>query len=196
MPNPDPDRPGGLQADQIADDTLTPYELEKVAFPDALNYILTWSDTEQKFEFVTASSLSQAVTKSEFFLPNTNASGTKGNYSIASVNANGNISLTFHIPDDFVTLMSIVLHYIPTGTIAGGKTIDLSSDYALPGQIFSFNNETDVGVALTGTADVLETQDLASVFSSLQASHQCGINWKNNSIGTTISIVGIELIYE
>ncbi len=133
--------------------------------------------------------------KARFFLPNTNTSGSKGNYLVATLGANASINLTFKIPSDFVSLVALEVFYIVNATVAG-QNIDLTSDYALAGQILNFNSESLLAEAFSGTIDIIGVQDIAEVFTGLVADHICGLTWKNNAIGTGLNILGIKLRYE
>ncbi len=132
--------------------------------------------------------------KARFYLPNTNSSASKGDYTVASIGANASLNLTFHIPGDFVSLISLRVFFIPNATIVG-QTVDLNSDYGLIGEVLNFNSESDIGSTLDATIDTIEEKDLSSVYSSLVANHICGLTWKNNAVGTGINILGIELKY-
>lgn len=132
--------------------------------------------------------------KARFFLPNTNSSAAKGDYTVAAIGANASLNLTFHVPADFVTLVSLKVFFIANGNVVA-ETIDLNSDYGLLGQVLDFNSESDLGSALNASTDTIEEKDISSVFSSLLPNHICGLTWKNNSVGTGINILGIELRY-
>lgn len=134
------------------------------------------------------------LNKARFFLPNTNSSSSKGDYTVAAIGANASLNLTFHVPADFVSLVSIKVIFIANANVVA-ETIDLTSDYGLIGEVLNFNSESDLGSVLNATIDTIEEKDISSVYSSLLPNHICGLTWKNNAVGTGINILGIELRY-
>lgn len=118
-----------------------------------------------------------------------------GNYAVSALPANSNGNFSFTIPQDFNVLVELKLLFIPVNTIVGTQTIDISSEYGQVGEISSMHSESDAGLIITGTADYITSRDISSIFSNLAAGDACGLNWKNNNIGTTINVLAIELRY-
>ena len=116
------------------------------------------------------------------------------NYRVNQLSTSGNANYTFLVPDNFVSLVSLEVLFIPTNNIIA-KTIDLTSSYALPGEVITQNQETSIGQSLNGTQDTIELEDISTVFSNLLPGFVCGFNWKNNVIGTAISILAIKMTY-
>ena len=116
-------------------------------------------------------------------------------YRVHNISAAGNSNLAFRIPVDFLSLNTLRVYFIPINTIAGGKDVDLNSDYASSGEISNTHSESSVSFPIAGTANVIEFLDISGVFTNISAGDFCGLNWKNNTIGTTISILTIEMNY-
>jgi hypothetical protein len=129
------------------------------------------------------------------FLPDTNSND--GNHRIRTIGASANFNLEFAVPNDFNALVSIEVIISPTGGGGGsGKDLDLSSSYGNIGETTNFHSETDTTSTYDfGTAGEFKAIDVSSVFSLLSANDICGLNWDNNSVGGTINIYAIKLIY-
>ena len=95
-----------------------------------------------------------------------------------------------------MSLNSLRVYFIPNNTIAAGKTLNLNSDYASAGQISDIHSESSLGFSITGTANTIEFVDISGVFTNITGGDFCGLSWKNNTIGTTISILMIEMKYD
>lgn len=135
------------------------------------------------------------TTFTQYFLPDVN--GNDGNHRIRTLSASANFNFEFAIPSDFNSLVSIEMIMAPTAGAAGsGKDVDLSSSYGNPGELTNFHSETDASSTYNfGTASTFAAIDISSVFSSLSANDICGLNWDNMSVGGTINIYAIKLIY-
>jgi hypothetical protein len=124
-------------------------------------------------------------------------SSTYENYHVGSIGANGSINISFEIPFDFVSLNFIAMILAPTGNAGGvGKDVDLFSDYGAPGESVTNHSESDVASTYDfGTADFWVAVNVSSVFSSIAANDQCGLEWNQNTVGGTTKILGVILNY-
>lgn len=139
---------------------------------------------------------SAPATKHIFYVINTDAN--VGDFRVRSVGAAGNFRITFLVPHDFTSLVSIGLVGIPTAGAAGAaRDIDIESDYATFGEIYNTNSETNTTITynLTGTADRITSLDISSVFTGIAANDLCGFFFTHNAIGGTINYLGIVLRY-
>ena len=106
----------------------------------------------------------------------------------------GNANYTFVVPQNFVSLVSLEVLFVPNNDLETGDTINLDSSYALDGENLTANQETVLGQEVFGSADTILMEDISTVFSSLEPGHLCGFNWKNNNIGS-LSILAIKMVY-
>lgn len=122
-----------------------------------------------------------------------------GNIRVRSVAATGAYRFSFHIPNDFVTLVSCTaIGVISSGAAGAGKDIDLTSDYGAFGEAYNFHTESDTTTVydFTGKANQWdEAIDLSVVLSNLSAGDSVGIQIDHNGIGGAISYIGIKFIY-
>lgn len=123
-----------------------------------------------------------------------NYDGNLGDYRVQQIGGTGAHRFTFDIPNGFVSLVSLVFRCVAAGTVVD-VDIDLASDYALPGENFAANSETDAGSVYSFTANEIAELDISPVFSSLAAGQSCGVFVDHKGIGTTIRYLGIRMIY-
>lgn len=142
--------------------------------------------------------LAGLVNKEIFFTP-PSAVNTFNNYVVTSVGTNSTFRISFAIPTDFGTLTSVQLIHAPAaGAVGTGKDIDLFSDYGAVGESSTNHSESDTTSTYDFGADTdfWVMTDVSSVFTSLTASDLCGLEWKNNSVGGALRILGLILKYQ
>lgn len=138
--------------------------------------------------------LDALTTKTVWFEPDYN--GPTLTYRRRSIGATASFQFTFRVPDDFLTLVSLEIVGIPGATYTGVGEIDLESNYAQDGEAISTHNETNSLTALSGTINVHTPIDVSSVFSSLAAGDNCGIELDHvTGLGAAINYIGIRLEY-
>jgi len=121
-----------------------------------------------------------------------------GDFRVKNIAANAESRFTFRIPNDFFSLIKLVITGNPTAGAAGaGKNIDLFSDYATIGEPFNQNSESDTTTTydFTGNTDQFIEIDLSVVFSSISAGDRCGLLLDHNAIGGIIRYLEIEIVY-
>jgi len=130
-----------------------------------------------------------------YLVDNTNT--TLNDYRVLNVSSSGNLRLTFRVPDDFATLVKlVVIGNADTGGGGAGKNIDLFSDYATIGEAFNNHSESDVGSTFnTGIVNQFFELDISGVFTSLAAADMGGIFIDHQAIGGGIRYLGLLLEY-
>lgn len=121
-----------------------------------------------------------------------------GNYRAQAIGATGAQRFTFHIPDDFNTLIKLAFIVIPAiGAAGAGRDIDLFSDYAAIGEIYNNHTESDTTSTydFTGTANQITEFNVTHLFNNLSPDDTAGIFVDHNGIGGTINYLGIHMIY-
>ena len=133
----------------------------------------------------------------EVFYP-ADLNGTLGDFRVRTIALNSSFNFNFFVPDDFATLTELVLVGIPSAGAAGsGKDIDLNSDYGAIGQSRTTHSESDTATTydFTGDTDNFVEIDISGVYSALAAGDYAGLLLKHNSLGGSISYLGIRLKY-
>ena len=133
------------------------------------------------------------------FIPITLNSGANiDNYRSRTITGTGNGNITFIIPGDFASLVSLEMIFTPTAGAAGtGKDIDLISSYGQVGELITAHQETDTTTTFdTGTVNTHEMYSVSNVFSSIAANDICGLNIDHNTIGGTIHYFYLKIVYD
>lgn len=115
-------------------------------------------------------------------------------YRIRGVASNGSANITFVVPGDFVSLVSLEIIGKADGSVSG-VSIDLSSDYGAVGQSTTTHSETDTTTTYSFTSGIQTATDISTVFSSLDAGDSCGLFWDNKSIGAALALLHMKLVY-
>lgn len=123
--------------------------------------------------------------------PDTNAS--YGDYRVLALGNNSSATMSFSIPDDFVSLISLEVVFIPSGPVSG--SIDLQSDYGAIGELSTTHSESALAVPITATTGIITAFNVAQIFTNLSAGDFCGLYWKNNAVGNTTNVVFIRIKY-
>lgn len=142
--------------------------------------------------------LTQVGDTRQIFYNATDYNNNNGSYRNRNIGGAGGHRFTWQIPDDFASLESLLLiGIISAGAAGASKDIDLTSEYALLGEVSNQNSETDNTTLydFTGLSGRIGSIDLSTVFGSLQANHFCGVFVDHNAIGGAISYLGIQLKY-
>jgi hypothetical protein len=117
-----------------------------------------------------------------------------GDFETLSQASNGSGRMTFSVPDDFVSLVSVAMVAIPAGTNAAAN-IDLTSDYGAVGEAFNNHSESDAAITFNLVTNTMTEMDVSSVFSSLAAGDKCGLFFNHQGIGITVHYLGVKLRY-
>jgi len=132
-------------------------------------------------------------TKEKFFSPGSDTSNTD-NYSNKTSGSTAQSYMAFHIPHDFISLVSLELVYFNTTALVA-VDIDLNSSYGALGEAQTNHQESDTVTTYSSNANELDSIDLSPVFSLLAANDFCGINIDHNGIGSTQRYLGIRMRY-
>lgn len=108
-----------------------------------------------------------------------------GDYRVNAVGQNASFNITFRVPDEFTSLISLKVVGILGGTIVT-QSVTLNSDYGAIGEAYNNHSETQ-GISISATAGVITSFDVSGVFTSLAAGDSCGLKWQNNAIGQTFN---------
>ena len=136
--------------------------------------------------------LAEATKEFFFLISNGNL---RGAFSVERVGTSGSANLSGRIPHDFTSLSSIVLIAIPDST-AGPQTVELTSDKAADGEVFSAAQEQDLVNTFSYIANEMTEFDISSVFSAIAADDYFGILIDRQGAGFgNLDIVGIKLRY-
>ena len=117
-----------------------------------------------------------------------------GAFAVVSVGANSQTFMTFHIPGDFVSLVTANIVAIPVATFTN-QNIDLFTDYGAAGEAYNTHSESDITSVYSGTANVLLRLNLNAILTQISAGDFVGVEVDHNAIGTTIGYLGVELEY-
>lgn len=134
------------------------------------------------------------IVKEAWFPITSNATIAKGDYATVAVGANAQVQFTVRFPSDLTTILRLICVGIPNGTFTN-QDIDITSDYALAGQVFNTNQGSDTTSLYSGTINTLFELSIASIFPGVVANQYGGCTVKHNAIGTTIGYIGIWLEY-
>lgn len=159
--------------------------------------LVTTDDLVARFNNTAAVVVGGGGIKNVFY--ESNQSNTTLTYAVCNISGAANDDFTFTIPLDFTSLVSLKMIFIPTSGASGsGKDIDLTSNYATPGEPANTHSESDVGTVydFTGLDDEMsDIIDVSVVFSSISAGDYCGLNVDHKGIGGTIGYLGVQLRY-
>jgi hypothetical protein len=183
--------------------------LEVITFPDGSTAPVSgagrgdirYNDTTKRHEVSvdggpwTPIDVGSGASRDVFF--NADYGTNDGSYRTRQVGAAGAFRFNFHVPFDFVTLVSLDLVGFPeAGATGSGKDIDLTSEYGAIGELKNNHSESDTTTTYTIPAnDTLFTIDLSTVFSVLAAGDFAGVLVDHNGIGGAVDYLGIRLRY-
>lgn len=119
----------------------------------------------------------------------------KGDAAAMKILDDGTSYLSFMVPFDFITLVSLDL-IISTTAAFTSKVIKLYSDYGSVTELTNQHSESNTTITFTAGAGTWEAFDVSSVFSTLSANDVCGLKVKPTAVGTGFKTVGIRMIYE
>jgi len=129
------------------------------------------------------------------FFPFTGGTGAGfGDYRVGNVGTNSQGRISFDIPDDFGSLIELVLVGIPAASFTN-QDIDLLSDYGAVGELKDANSEADTTSVRSGTADTILEYDISGIFTAIEAGDYCGLQVDHNSIGVTVGYLGVRMRY-
>jgi len=117
-----------------------------------------------------------------------------GDYVAVSVASNAGVRLSFAFPPNFASLVSLNIYGIPNGTFTD-QDIDLTSDYAAPGELYNAHEQSDITSVYSGVINTIWTLNAAGVFSGAAANDVAGLYIKHNGIGATVYYLGIRMGY-
>jgi len=125
-------------------------------------------------------------------------SGSTGDYRTRTVAGSGSWRVSFQVPPDFKSLVSLVVGCIVSAGAAGsGKNIDLDSDYGAAGESSTAHSESDATSTynFTGLSGMHTDINVAGVFSQLAADDRCGLLITHNAIGGALDYLFLRLGY-
>ena len=134
------------------------------------------------------------TTRSKFYAIAGNASTSVGSYNTVSVGSNADVEITFEFPADFGALTKLDIVGIPAGTFTN-KDIDLTSQYAAPGELYNAHGAADTTGIYSGVADTIFNIPIGSLYASASALDFAGIMLKHNAIGTNVRYLGVRMEY-
>jgi hypothetical protein len=106
----------------------------------------------------------------------------------------GNAYVEFMAPDDFQTIISADLILLPTGSNSTSD-LDIYSQYAAVGQVYNTHAQSDVASTYALVANTIYALSLTNILTSLAAGDFVGIRLLNNTAGTNVLVIGVELNY-
>jgi len=130
----------------------------------------------------------------KFFPVGPELGGSFGDFAVKSILSNGNIRLSFPVPNDFGTLISAEVITIPAGTNATAN-IDLYSDYGAVGEAPNNHEESDLASTYALVAGILTSIDVSGVLTGIALGDYVGILINQNSIGAAMDYIGLHLKY-
>ena len=154
-------------------------------------YVLDDAGVEEKFAVFSGGAV-------HLFFIGCDYNANYGNYRVRSLAGTGGQRFTFHVPDNFSSLVSLNLIAICSSGAAGsGRDIDLFSEYGAIDEDYDTHSESNTSITydFTGKTDKIIEIDISSVFTSLDAGDYCGIFIDHNAIGGTLYYIGVELQY-
>lgn len=128
------------------------------------------------------------------FYTATNYDANFGDYRVQNISGTGAFRFTFDVPDNFVSLVSLVMRCIAQADVVD-ESIELFSDYGTPGELFDANSEDDTTSLFSFTEDEIAELDISSVFTNLAAGQSCGVFIDHKGIGTSIKYLGVRMVY-
>lgn len=115
-----------------------------------------------------------------------------------NVGANSALNISFAIPPDFLSIVSVeAIVKVSAGAAQTARNIDLTSNYGGIGESTTTHSETDAAITydLSGTSGEFFALDISSVFSSLAAGDLCGIELDHNGLGGALDYFFVKLVY-
>lgn len=104
-------------------------------------------------------------------------------------------NFSFNCPDDFISLVTLELYFIPTLTIPLVNA-NLNSHYCNVGELFNTHAESNTLLNITHTLNLINVLDVSSVFNSLTANDAAGLELDWTNLATDIiHYLGIHLVY-
>ncbi len=122
-----------------------------------------------------------------------------GKFTSNTGGSSSRVFMSFFIPFDFTSLVSLNLIWIPNWSTPDGL-YSLGSDYSLDGEAFNINSQVGF-FDLVLTSGQIKATDLAPVFSNIEAGHSCGMMFDVSGFGSvptptgSSNYLGVELIY-
>ena len=136
-----------------------------------------------------------AVAKHVVYLANANAD-YQGAYRVRTLGATAKFSFSFHIPDDFNSLIELQVFGAPNASYTGTGEIDLLSAYGKVEESVLAHTESQSLTGLTGVIDQWDALDISGVFNSITAGDNCGVEVDHvTGIGTVVNYFGVHLEY-
>lgn len=126
-----------------------------------------------------------------YFSIGTDLATNIGNSRSRNIAAAGSYRFTFDIPNDFHAWVSLVLLIIPRATVAAAN-IDLTSDYASIGELYTANTETNTSATYNLTVNQLFGIALTTVLTGAVAGDRVGILVSNTGVTSGYDTVGIK----
>lgn len=122
-----------------------------------------------------------------------------GDFSTDEVLQNADTRLTFRVPYNFKSLVSLdLIGIVSIGAAKTLRDIDLSSDYGKEDEAYNNHSESNSAIQfnLSGQGNKVTAIDVSSVFTVLDAGDYCGLYVDHNAIGGKINYLGIRLRFK
>jgi hypothetical protein len=126
--------------------------------------------------------------------PGNDISSTYSPYSSAAASTNGQANYAFHVPDDFVTLISVHAYAIPAST-ASGLNIDIVANWGTAGELFNANTASDTSSTYSVVASTIYQFDVTSLLTGVSPDDSVGLEFNHNSVGQTIDYLPLHFNY-
>ncbi len=119
---------------------------------------------------------------------------TSGKFRGKSIGASGNARLSFSIPDDYGSLVSLVNIGIPNSDFTS-KNINHESENAGIGEDAQTHTDSDVAHVVSGTNNEFLADDISGVFGSLAPADEATVLVTHVALGASILYTRIKMVY-
>ncbi len=178
---------------------MTTTQRDAISSPaDSLRIYNTTTDAHNYFDGTDWLAFATVAPVNSIFFQIVEPTTTVGTQRVQQVSSNGSGFFKFAIPEDFSSVITLVMITVPSAGAAGtDRNIDLFSDYGTMDEAPDNHSESDTTTLydLSGRSGLLTGIDISPVFSSIAARDVCGIEVDHFSIGGAIDYYGVLLVY-
>lgn len=126
--------------------------------------------------------------------PGSNTSTINSPYTTASAITNGVANYSFHVPDDFSSVIAVTAFCIPAST-STTLDIDIIINWSAAGELFNANSSTDTTSTYDFVASTVFQFDITSLLTGISPNDNVGIEFDHNSIGQTVQYLPMHFHY-